>query len=177
MTAKGPIPFFAKNKLWFVTSTTSVFLILAGVVFFHLDSYIRPGHESFLRFGRSALFFGAGVYWLIYSTYRLKSGKPMMVLDENGIHWNTHIGFSYFLKWQEVQIIIFPPRLEKMILVRPESGFRFGWKHPSLIFLDQLSLSGFLKFSFVYLEKTRDDFKRIVLELGYLDAQKWKEKR
>ena len=90
----------SKRKLVLLLLFSSVFIVISILSFMHSNSYKK------ILFVISLSFFL--IHFLIFIVQLLKLGKPIIVLDENGIMYNMLLkNKNIFVKWTDIREISF----------------------------------------------------------------------
>uniref|UniRef100_UPI00262A3816 STM3941 family protein n=1 Tax=uncultured Brachyspira sp. TaxID=221953 RepID=UPI00262A3816 len=88
----------SKRKLVLLLLFSSVFIVISILSFMHSNSYKK------ILFVVSLSFFL--IHFLIFIVQLLKLGKPIIVLDENGIMYNMLLkNKNIFVKWTDIREI------------------------------------------------------------------------
>ena len=86
----------SKRKLALLLLFSSVFIVISILAFLHSNSYKK------ILFTVSFLFFL--ICFLVFVVQLLKSGKPIIILDENGIMYNILLkNKNIFVKWIDIK--------------------------------------------------------------------------
>ncbi|MDO7019351.1 STM3941 family protein [Brachyspira innocens] len=112
----------SKRKLALLLLFSSVFIVISILAFLHSNSYKK------ILFTISLLFFL--ICFLVFIVQLLKSGKPIIILDENGIMYNILLkNKNIFVKWIDIKEIYFSKTFIYLYL-KEESSILMNRKNP-----------------------------------------------
>ena len=113
----------SKRKLALLLLFSSVFIVISILAFLHSNSYKK------ILFTVSFLFFL--ICFLVFVVQLLKSGKPIIILDENGIMYNMLLkNKNIFVKWTDIREISFSKTFIYLYL-KEESSLSINRKNPN----------------------------------------------
>ena len=113
----------SKRKLALLLLFSSVFIVISILAFLHSNSYKK------ILFTVSFLFFL--ICFLVFVVQLLKSGKPIIILDENGIMYNILLkNKNIFVKWIDIKEIYFSKTFIYLYL-KEESSISRNRKNPN----------------------------------------------
>ena len=113
----------SKRKLALLLLFSSVFIVISISAFLHSSSYKK------ILFTISLLFFL--ICFLVFIVQLLKSGKPIIILDENGIMYNMLLkNKNIFVKWTDIREISFSKTFIYLYL-KEESSLLMNKKNPN----------------------------------------------
>lgn len=112
----------SKRKLALLLLFSSVFIVISILAFLHSNSYKK------ILFTVSFLFFL--ICFLVFVVQLLKSGKPIIILDENGIMYNILLkNKNIFVKWIDIKEIYFSKTFIYLYL-KEETSISMNRKNP-----------------------------------------------
>ncbi|WP_020003879.1 STM3941 family protein [Brachyspira innocens] len=112
----------SKRKLALLLLFSSVFIVISILAFLHSNSYKK------ILFTISLLFFL--ICFLVFIVQLLKLGKPIIILDENGIMYNILLkNKNIFVKWIDIKEIYFSKTFIYLYL-KEESSILMNRKNP-----------------------------------------------
>ncbi|WP_304353502.1 STM3941 family protein [Brachyspira innocens] len=112
----------SKRKLVLLLLFSSVFIVISILSFLHSNSYKK------ILFTVSFLFFL--ICFLVFVVQLLKSGKPIIILDENGIMYNILLkNKNIFVKWIDIKEIYFSKTFIYLYL-KEETSISMNRKNP-----------------------------------------------
>lgn len=112
----------SKRKLVLLLLFSSVFIVISILSFMHSNSYKK------ILFTVSFLFFL--ICFLVFVVQLLKSGKPIIILDENGIMYNILLkNKNIFVKWIDIKEIYFSKTFIYLYL-KEETSISMNRKNP-----------------------------------------------
>ncbi|OEJ15657.1 hypothetical protein BFL38_09300 [Brachyspira hampsonii] len=115
--------YYSKRKLVLLLLYSFVFILISILSFMHSNSYKK------ILFVISLSFFL--IHFLILIVQLLKSGKPKIVLDENGIMYNMLLkNKNIFVKWTDIIEISFSKAYIYLYL-KEESSLSIKRKNPN----------------------------------------------
>ncbi|WP_304332012.1 STM3941 family protein [Brachyspira innocens] len=113
----------SKRKLALLLLFSSVFIVISILAFLHSNSYKK------ILFTVSFLFFL--ICFLVFVVQLLKSGKPIIILDENGIMYNILLkNKNIFVKWIDIKEIYFSKTFIYLYL-KEETSISMNRKNPN----------------------------------------------
>ena len=113
----------SKRKLALLLLFSSVFIVISILAFLHSNSYKK------ILFTVSFLFFL--ICFLVFVVQLLKSGKPIIILDENGIMYNMLLkNKNIFVKWTDIREISFSKTFIYLYL-KEETSISMNRKNPN----------------------------------------------
>ena len=112
----------SKRKLALLLLFSSVFIVISILAFLHSSSYKK------ILFTISLSFFL--ICFFVFMIQLLKSGKPIIILDENGIMYNILLkNKNIFVKWTDIREIYFSKTFIYLYL-KEESSISRNRKNP-----------------------------------------------
>ena len=113
----------SKRKLALLLLFSSVFIVISILAFLHSSSYKK------ILFTISLSFFL--ICFFVFMIQLLKSGKPIIILDENGIMYNMLLkNKNIFVKWTDIREISFSKTFIYLYL-KEESSLSINRKNPN----------------------------------------------
>ncbi|WP_300758191.1 STM3941 family protein [uncultured Brachyspira sp.] len=113
----------SKRKLALLLLFSSVFIVISILAFLHSSSYKK------ILFTISLSFFL--ICFFVFMIQLLKSGKPIIILDENGIMYNILLkNKNIFVKWTDIREISFSKTFIYLYL-KEESSLSINRKNPN----------------------------------------------
>ena len=125
----------SKRKLALLLLFSSVFIVISISAFVHSSSYKK------ILFTISLLFFL--ICFLVFIVQLLKSGKPIIILDENGIMYNILLkNKNIFVKWIDIKEIYFSKTFIYLYLKEESSLSRNRKNHdePIVFYMSELKM-------------------------------------
>ncbi|PCG19951.1 STM3941 family protein [Brachyspira sp. G79] len=112
----------SKRKLVLLLLFSFIFIVISILAFLHSSFYKK------ILFTVSLLFFL--ICFLVFIIQLLKSGKPIIILDENGIMYNILLkNKNIFVKWTDIREIYFSKTFIYLYL-KEESSLSRNRKNP-----------------------------------------------
>ncbi|ADG71007.1 STM3941 family protein [Brachyspira murdochii] len=125
----------SKRKLALLLLFSSVFIVISILAFLHSNSYKK------ILLTISLLFFL--ICFLVFMIQLLKSGKPIIILDENGIMYNILLkNKNIFVKWIDIREIYFSKTFIYLYL-KEESSISRNRKNPDepiVLYMSELKM-------------------------------------